>query len=147
MGSSYTDYDGCGFWSRDFQAEVWLYLLSQEADGVVGRPGWLDKARDDWMMQATVGFMGSVSADLDGHLGSDPERVAAVLALSLRVRARLAGWSPAIPRDVVNAFGTGGAGAHFRGDLDTDILLSYADAFISLLRGEIPAGPGMNRAY
>ncbi|MFI6285028.1 hypothetical protein ACIBCM_09760 [Streptomyces sp. NPDC051018] len=147
MGSSYMEYRGCGFWSRDFQAEVWLYLLSREAAQAAGRPAWLDAARGDWEIQATTGFMGCVSPCLDEHLGAHPDRVATVAALSELVRQRLTGWDPAIPKDVVNAFGTGGEPESFNDDLDTRPLLAFADMFIGLLRGEIPAEPGTTSAF
>ncbi|GGQ52690.1 hypothetical protein [Streptomyces asoensis] len=147
MGSSYMDYREQGFWARDFQAEVWLFLLSEEAARLTGRPDWLDAARSDWHLQATAGFTGFVSPCLDEHLGTAPDRVATVLALSLRLRERLLRWAPAIPRDVVNGFGTGGHGSSFGRDLDTDVLLKFADAFEALLRGEITGGPGTVEAY
>ncbi|MFD7547663.1 hypothetical protein ACFV0R_02150 [Streptomyces sp. NPDC059578] len=141
------DHRGCGFWARDFQAEVYLYLLSEEADDVADRPAWLDAARADWRSQATTGFMGCVSSCLDEHVGVDPERIAMVLALAERVRQRLMRWAPAIPKDVVNAFGTGGGAESFNRDLDTALLVKFADAFVRLLRGEIPAEPGTTTAY
>ncbi|MFK0160865.1 hypothetical protein ACIQVK_53670 [Streptomyces sp. NPDC090493] len=141
------DYRERGFWSRDFQAEVYLYLLSNEVAAVADRPAWLDAARADWQSQATTGFMGCVSSCLDEHLGVDPDRVSTVLVLSQRVRQRLVQWAPAIPKDVVNAFGTGGETESFNKDLDTTLLLKFADAFINLLRGEIPAEPGTSTAY
>lgn len=70
-----------------------------------------------------------------------------VLLLSERVRQRLVKWSPAIPKDVVNVFGTGGERESFNGDLDTGLLLKFADAYASLLRGEIPVEPGTSTAY
>jgi len=141
------EYRERGFWARDFQAEVWLYLLSEEAASVTGRPGWLDVARDDWRIQATAGFMGFVSPRLDEHLQAAPDRVATAVALSERVRERLLQWAPAIPKDVVNGFGTGGGRVFFRRDLDTDLLLKFADAFMALLRGEITGEPGTAKAY
>ncbi|MGW1410843.1 hypothetical protein [Streptomyces sp. NPDC002403] len=141
------DYRGCGFWSRDFQAEVYLYLLSKEVADVADRPAWLDAARADWQSQATTGFMGCVSSCLDEHLGVDPDRVAMVLVLAERVRQRLVQWAPAIPKDVVNAFGTGGEAEPFNRDLDTALLVEFSDAFIRLLRHEIPAEPGTTTAY
>jgi hypothetical protein len=141
------DYREHGFWARDFQAEVWLYLLSEEAASVTERPDWLNAARDDWRIQATVGFMGCVCSCLDEHLGAAPDRVATAVALSERVRERLQQWAPAIPRDLVNGFGTGGESKSFKRDLDTDLLLKFADAFIALLHGENTGEPGTVRAY
>ncbi len=137
-----------GFWARDVRAEVWLYLLSEEAvASVTERPAWLDAAQEDWRVQATTGFMGCVSSCLDQHLGVAPDRVAAVLALSERVRERLLRWAPAIPKDVVNGFGTGGESESFDRDLETGLLLTFADTFIALLRGEITGAPGTVTAY
>ncbi|MET8351848.1 MULTISPECIES: hypothetical protein [unclassified Micromonospora] len=140
MGSSYLDYRGSGFWVRDFQAEVWLYLLAQEAKKIPAAPVWLVDAQDDWETQATAGFMGCVSSYLDDHLGTQPDRAALVLDLSERVLRRLHAWSPAIPKDLVNSFGAGGEQESFTSDLPTGPLLACGHAFISLLRGEFPLG-------
>ncbi|MFJ4677765.1 MULTISPECIES: hypothetical protein [unclassified Kitasatospora] len=140
MGSSNMDYRGSGFWVRDYQVEVWLYLLAQEAKAVADAPAWLAGARDEWEAQATAGFMGCVSSRLDEHLGTDPDRVALTLHLSERAVQRLLAWAPAIPKDLVNSFGTGGDQEAFDTDLPTDPLLACGRAFISLLRGEVPPG-------
>jgi len=133
-------YGDSGFWVRDYQAEVWLYLLAQQAGVMADAPVWLDAARADWNTQATAGFMGCVSSCLDEHVGSDPERVTVVLSLAEQALHQLVEWSPAIPEDVVNSFGTGGEQESFTTDLATDPLLACGRAFISLLRGELPPG-------
>ncbi|GAA4565056.1 hypothetical protein GCM10023176_12290 [Micromonospora coerulea] len=56
MGSSNMDYRGTGFWVRDYQAEVWLYLLAQEAKGISEAPAWLAGAQTDRETQATAGL-------------------------------------------------------------------------------------------
>src|ERR687888_659709 len=132
------EYRGSGFWVRDCQAEVWLYLLGQTAKRILDAPAWLADACTDWETQATAGFMGCVSARLDEHLGTDPDRIAFVLHLSERVLRRLHEWSPAIPKDLVNSFGTGGEQESFNADLPTGPLLACGHAFISLLRDEFP---------
>ena len=137
------DYRGSGFWVRDWQAEVWLYLLAQEARTVADAPAWLAGARDDWEVQATAGFMGCVSSGLDDHLGTEPDRVALARDLSERVLQRLLAWSPAIPKDVANSFGTGGEEESFNADLPTDPLMACGRTFIALLRGQLP--PGFDR--
>ena len=35
------DYRGSGFWVSDYQAEVWLYLLAQQALAISDAPTWL----------------------------------------------------------------------------------------------------------
>lgn len=134
------DYRGSGFWVRDYQAEVWLYLLAQEAKKVPAAPVWLSDARADWETQATAGFMGCVSSCLDDHVGTEPDRAALVVDLSERVLRRLHDWSPVIPKDLVNSFRTGGEQESFDSGLSTGPLLACGRAFISLLRGELPPG-------
>lgn len=134
------DYRGSGFWVRDYQAEVWLYLLAQEAKRIPEAPAWLADARADWETQATAGFMGCLSSCLNDHLGTEPDRVALALDLSERVLRRLGAWSPPTARDLVNSFGTGGEQESFDADLPTGPLLACGRAFISLLRGEFPPG-------
>ena len=140
MGSSYLEYRDAGFWVRDYQAEVWLYLLAQQARAMADTPPWLAAAARDWHEQATVGFMGCVSSCLDEHLQTDPGRVAVAIDLSERALQRLTQWSPAIPKQVVNSFGTGGEEESFTKDLAVGPLLACGRAFISLLRGELPPG-------
>ena len=48
-------YQGYGFWVRDYQAEVWLYLLAQQAQAMADNPPWLTAAGSDWRAQATNG--------------------------------------------------------------------------------------------
>lgn len=133
-------YRGSGFWVGDYQAEVWLYLLARQAQAMADAPPWLAAAESDWRAQATVGFMGCVSSCLDEHLGTDPDRVAVAIALSERALQRLTEWSPAIPKKIVNSFGTGGQEESFTTDLAVGPLLACGRAFISLLRGELPPG-------
>jgi hypothetical protein len=137
MGSSFIDYRGHGFWTHDAKIEVWLHLLCAEINDADDVPDWLLHAREHWHSQATVGFIGCVSPSLDQHLGNDERRVAQLLALSDRARRRLMAYSPAIPKDVLNSFGTGGPGSEFLDDVEPEALLPVADTFTALLRGEI----------
>lgn len=134
------DYRDSGFWVRDYQAEVWLYFLAQQAREMPGAPHWLAAAADDWQLQATAGFMGCVSSCLDDHLGEDSGRVAVALDLSHHVLQQPNAWSPAIAKDTANAFGTGGEAESFDKDLPTEPLLACGRAFVSLLRGQVPPG-------
>jgi hypothetical protein len=133
------DYRGVGFRVRDYKAEVWLFLLAQQA---AHTPAWLAAARHDWHIQATAGFNGCVSSLLDAHLGSDPDREATVVDLSERVLKRLTAWSPAIPKEIVNSFGTGGTTEPFQIDVPTGPLLACGHAFVRLLNGDRPPRMG-----
>lgn len=137
------DYRGSGFWVRDWQAEVWLYLMGQQAQAKADVPAWLAAAASDWHTQATAGFGGCVASCLDEHLGQDADRVAVAMDVADGVMNRLTAWFPAIPRDIVNAFGTGGGATRFETDLSVEPLLACGRTFIRLLRGEL--SPGRDR--
>ncbi|GAB2685010.1 hypothetical protein [Nocardia thraciensis] len=147
MGSSYIDYREGGFWCRDGSAELWLYLLAEEVDALADRPGWLAEAGAAWRQQATAGFAGCVNPSLDKYLGTSPERVETVVALSERVSRRLLEWSPAIPMEIVNGWGTGGPGTRYRRNVDTAWMLRFGAAFHRLLRGAIAADPHATTMY
>jgi hypothetical protein len=137
VGTSFIDYRGRGFWTRDAKIELWLYVLCIEINHADDVPDWLLQVRDEWYIQATAGAVGCVSPSLDQHLGNDNQRVARLLALNDRARRRLMAYSPTIPRGVLNAFGIGGPGAEYPDDVDPAVFLPVADAFTALLRGEI----------
>lgn len=109
-----------------------------EIDATEGVLDWLVEARADWHLQATVGFVGCVSPSLDQHLCDDHERVAELLTLSEGARSRLTPYTPIIPKDLLNSFGTGGPGSEFVSDVEPEALLPVADAFTALLHGQIP---------
>ncbi len=137
------DYRGSGFWVRDYQAEVWLYLLAHQAQLMADAPAWLADARSDWYAQATIGFMGCVSSCLDDHLGSDPDRVTLTQELSEQALQRLIAWSPPIPKEIVNSFGTGGYPESFTTDLATGPLLACGRASsVSCAANSHPNTPG-----
>jgi hypothetical protein len=136
VGSSFTAYRGRGFWAQDPGIEVWLYLLARQASHLEHAPGWLHVAQVHWHKQATLGFNGCVSACLDDHLAS-PEQVALVLELGEQVLAWLRTQGPALSAELLNSFGTGGAGACFTGDVPIENFFIIGEAFISLIRDEL----------
>ena len=135
MGSSYTEFQGNGFWCSDPALEVWLYLLVQEIDKCGELPRWLAEAREHWYLCATVGFTGCISAALDDHLTDQP-RVEAALGLAQTTLAWLEIQGPFLRREALNAMGTGGRGSYFTRDAETKIFLTVGQAFVQLLRGE-----------
>lgn len=134
MGTSYTSYGRLGFWSHDDTVELWLYLLVAEIDAQPDPAPWLRQARDDWYLQATVGFLGCVSVDLDRHLAGASEREAAFLALLGLVRDRIASFGPVLHAEVATSFGIGGGKDLV--DVSTDLLQRFTTAVAGLVRGE-----------
>lgn len=136
MGSSFTRYRGHGFWSRDASIELWLYLLAQEVRTMDCPPEWLRAAGEDWLIQATVGMGGCVSAGLDEY-ASTTERLTVILALAERVLTGLRERGEVLTEGWLNSLELGGPGATFTRDLPTEVFTRIGEAFIRLLRGEI----------
>lgn len=136
MGSSFTEYRGTGFWSRDISIEMWLYLLAEEARRLDDSPEWLRAAAHNWHIQATVGMGGCVSAGLDEH-ASTPERVALVVQLAEGALARLRARGDVLSSAWLNSLGVGGPGVTFTRDWPTELFTRVGETFIRLLRGEV----------
>jgi hypothetical protein len=136
MGTSFTEFRGRGFWSRDTSIELWLVLLAREVRQLDGVPTWLVAAAENWHVQGTVGMGGCVSAALD-ECAATPEKVNIILELSELALSWLKRQGEVMPVSVLNSFGVGGPGASFTKDLPTELFTRVGEAFIRLLRGEI----------
>ncbi|GIG63697.1 hypothetical protein Lfu02_80690 [Longispora fulva] len=136
MGSSFTWYAEHGFWTRDSKIALWLFVLCEEIDSGSDRPGWLLEARDEWRLHATEAFTGMVTANLDRFVGADSDRVETLLALSEDARSRLLAFGPVITGADLNALPFD-RHAVYSGDVEVDVFMPVADAWIRLLRGEL----------
>jgi hypothetical protein len=139
------EYRGTGFNTADVHIQLVLFMLAEEIDRMPNPPDWLRETRAYWHREATNGVRGMVLPELDQRLGSDPDRVAAGLALAGQVRRRLEEYAPAIPQAVVNSLGTGfysptGERSGFGADLSTDVLISDVDDLMAILRGDVLVG-------
>jgi hypothetical protein len=85
VGSSFTEFNGRGFWSRDHFLEGWLRELAAECRGHTPSRPWLEAACEHWELQATGIFNGWVHANLD-ELLTDAERVSLTTSISESVR-------------------------------------------------------------
>ncbi len=74
MGSSFVNIKEQGFWVSDGLLEVWLLSLAREIDFAVEPPSWLVEARQYWYHQATGGFTGCISPDLNSLIISEDRR-------------------------------------------------------------------------
>jgi len=136
MGSSFTRFRGRGFWSRDACLEVWLFLLAAEAARETPPAEWLSAAAANWRLQATAGFVGSISAGLDEHVSSD-DRAELVATIAQRTLARLQAHGPTVGAETLNALGVGGPGSTFPRDVPTARFATVGEAFVRLLRGQL----------
>ena len=147
MGTSFTEYKGHGFWASDACLEVWLYLLANEITrSQESIPGWLDRARQEWLTQATVGFGGWISAGLDELVG-DEAGVDAVVHLAEQALVRLGRRGAVLSQAELNALGTGGSGSRFTRDVETWKFEVIGRAFIALLRGQISTDAATSSVY
>jgi hypothetical protein len=136
MGSSFTEYRGAGFWSRDAGIELWLYLLAEEVRRQNDPPVWLRAAAEHWCSQATAGMNGCVSAELDHH-ASTAERAAVLQDLAEQALAQLRSRGDTLSADWLNSLGLGPPGAVFTQDAPAEAFTRVGEAFVGLLRGEI----------
>jgi hypothetical protein len=88
VGTSFVDYRGCGFWTRDAALETVLGLVICELEPLSEADAGLSGVLDSWTLQATVGFTGCVSPDLDANL-ADPRARPLVTTALRRILDRL----------------------------------------------------------
>jgi hypothetical protein len=136
MGTSFVEYRGRGFWTRDAKIEVWLCLLAHSARESTESSDWLRGAAEHWHLQGTVGFMGCVSPDLDVHAAT-PERARSIIELATQTIAALRARGEIATASWLNSLGAGGSGSEFGQDVPIETFTRVGEAFIALLRGEI----------
>jgi hypothetical protein len=71
MGTSFTEYHGYGFWSRD---SFWEKLAGEVVRAIKNQPSseeWLIELASHWDLQSRVGFNGWVHLKLDEFLTTD----------------------------------------------------------------------------
>lgn len=81
MSRSFVEYQGYGFWVVDSDLALWLHLLIREIDALDVLAEWMPALRDEWLFQATSGFPGGISPELDTNV-TDESREAEVIALN-----------------------------------------------------------------
>jgi hypothetical protein len=136
MGSSFIDFKGYGFWARDTHIDLWLYLLVREIDKLESRADWLEAAREHWLEQATVSFVGLVQPQLDEYLTSQ-ERVDLVIHLSERVLNLLYEKGGHVSGEYLNARGIGGGGYRPATTWEMENFVGVGRKFVELLKGEV----------
>jgi len=107
MGSSFTEFRGKGFWSRDGLLEAWLRVLSLHMDDDAHKPGWQHDLRDKWLLDSAGFCSGFISASLDDFL-SDNDRIAAILRASERSIQSLRGFGAYVPAPFLSGLGLSG---------------------------------------
>ena len=130
MGTSWTSYWHRGFWATDGTVECWLQALVAEIDAHPCPAWWILQAREDWDLQATVGFVGSVCIDLDRHLAGDAGREADFLLLL----NRMAGGGREEAVDAAHLFDGTPLGPS-SGGAPAELLQRFTTAVIGLVRG------------
>ena len=74
MGSSYTDYHGYGFWSRDYFIEQLAGDVAAVIENLPTKDQWLVDLAAHWKLQASGIFGGWVHLKLDDFLSNDERR-------------------------------------------------------------------------
>ncbi len=67
MGTSFVEYKGFGFWTRDRYLEKWLSAIIELIQRMPTREPWQDSLMEHWQKQAQI-HGGVMSTDLDEYL-------------------------------------------------------------------------------
>jgi hypothetical protein len=135
MGTSFTRFREKGFWARDGQVEVWLYLLVQEIDRLPSPAAWLREVRESWHVQSTIGAIGWVSAGLD-EIATTPERIKVLVDLAYSALSWLRSQGPRLTLAVPYSYGTQGPDTLCE-DVDIRVFECVGVKFIELLQGQV----------
>jgi hypothetical protein len=152
LGTSFTQFNGKGFWTRDAYLEVWLGALVQEIDHShsLSEAEWLALVRQEWHLQATAGFSGWIHPDLDEWITNDEEKHLLIAVSEWAVTA-LAAYGDVIPCNVLNALTSDETISSSEKDFTVDSpsapFLRVGRAFIQLLKGELITTVGDKDAY
>ena len=73
MGTSFVDYKGFGFWTRDSFLGNFLTILLAEMQKLPAREGWQEVLRKHWLLQANIDG-GCMSLGLNDFLTNDQRR-------------------------------------------------------------------------
>ena len=73
MGTSYVEYKGCGFWSRDDFLGDWINAILPELMSMTAKEPWLGSLADHWRTQAEIDG-GCMSLELDEFLDDERKR-------------------------------------------------------------------------
>ena len=136
MGTSFTQFNGFGFWAKDYALKVWLMLLVHEISAMPEPLEWLDEAKEEWRFQATFGATGCVLADLDRFI-VDSERKNAIISICQVALAKLNEKGDTLDPIFLNSLGTGGEGSSYLNHIETACFAIVAKKFIELLEGKL----------
>lgn len=144
VGTSFVEYNGHGFWTRDAALETVLGLLVEQLQPLSGRDERLGPVLDYWARQAAAGFAGCVSPDLDESLPSPILRSMVVAALrDILAALPASGLAEAGGPEFRQRAGRVCAGAPWRSPSALVAWVSeVASALIDLLEGNLPATAG-----
>ena len=134
MGTSFTRYNGYGFWARDWQVEFWLALMVSQFDRQEQLTLPQMELREDFILQATAGFNGFVTPGLDEFV-TDAIKDWTV-ARSRHALAELQSKDDPVPGDWVEGlFDTRGSLSVPMRSINRDMAIDYGEKWIALLTG------------
>jgi hypothetical protein len=73
MGTSFVEYRGFGYWSRDSFIESWIGSVLEEIQKQSRVEPWLRTLADEWRIQSSIDG-GCIYLGLDAYLSEEPQR-------------------------------------------------------------------------
>ncbi len=128
-----------GFWISIGALEIWLHLLAHQIEQMSEVPVWLKEFGDAADRAAKSTAVQYLMPELDRYL-IDDDRISTIKSLITgTVASTMHEFRSAIPKSVLNSWGTGGGVRHstFNADLPTWKVARIAAAYARLIAGEI----------
>jgi hypothetical protein len=142
MGSSYTEYRGAGFWSRDQVLQYWLSCVARQLNEFGSKDSFLAKIAEEFVRESQLGGSGCVSPSLD-ELLADPERIAQVAPFLDKALERLSLYGQFIPKEELNLNEISSLSDWWKDDsVHTESVRKVGRAFIDLLNGRLQPPDG-----
>lgn len=146
MATVLVEFRSRGFWISVGALEIWLHLLAQQIEQMSDVPAWLKEFGDAADRAAKSTAVQYLMPDLDRYF-IDDQRISTINSLITgTVASTMQEFRSAIPKNVLNSWGTGGGVRHstFNADLPTWKVARIAAAYARLIAGEI--NEPLNRA-
>jgi hypothetical protein len=137
MGSSYIEYEGAGFWTRDELIQYALAAIVREINGSSNVSPALQEAAEHWTIQSQLGGSGCVSPEFDRFVGT-PGLMEQVLPLIRSAAQRVSTFGEHLPTTELEGADIGGLTDWWRDHpVPVKSVLNVLGAIEKLLQGQL----------
>jgi hypothetical protein len=140
MGTSFTSFQGHGFWARDGQVAAWMANLVREIDGRPQLKKEQRAFRDDMILQASLQVTGAVS-DCLHHIDADEALREWIIEIGHGALREYVNWGEQIDGNwlegLMHVEGAVETRRHFAdAPIQSDVHIAYGERWLRLLKGD-----------